>query len=104
MLSDILLHAYENVPYYRRVLSDSGVVRDGTVVLAKFDNIRCLTKDIIRTEGDNLYAVDHKSRRSFVNTSGGSTGEPVSFLQDANYSDWQMGMRFYFRKVKFKFC
>ena len=96
MLSEIILHAYKNVPYYRQVLLDSGAVRNDAVILEKFNNIPPLTKDIIRTKKKDLYAADHNDRKSFVNTSGGSTGASVSFLQDAHYSDWQMGMRFYY--------
>jgi phenylacetate-CoA ligase len=42
-----------------------------------------LTKDIIRKEKQNLIAADIK--KLYLNSSGGSTGEPLNFYQDKNY-------------------
>jgi len=86
-LSKILIHAYENVPYYSRVLKKCRVVVGGKVNLKNFNKIPILTKDIIRREGNNLYSKDYKKRRFYKNTSGGSTGEPVKFIQDRNYKE-----------------
>ncbi len=95
-LKNLLLHSYENVPYYSRVLKDVGVVKDGRVYLENFNKIPILTKEIIRKEGDNLYSKDHKKRKSYENTSGGSTGEPVKFLQDREYDDWNVATKMYY--------
>ena len=89
-LKQLLLHAYENVPYYNKILKDSEVVIDGNVILANFSRIPLLTKEIIRKEGTNLYSKDYKSRKPYENTSGGSTGEPVKFIQDKQY--WHMNI------------
>ena len=87
-LKKILLHAYKNVPYYHQVLAESGVItKSGKVDLKKFFNIPTLTKDIIRKEGKNLHSSDYKRRGHYKNTSGGSTGEPVVFIQDKEYED-----------------
>lgn len=85
LLNDILNHAYLNVPYYKEKLNISELLNNGTLVLRDFEDIKkipILTKDIIRREKENLYSDDNKKRNSFFNTSGGSTGEPVLFLQD----------------------
>ena len=95
-LTALLKHSYTNVPYYRKVLDAAGAVRDGKVYLENFENIPTLTKDIIRREGKNLYSKDHKKRGSYLNTSGGSTGEAVSFVQDLDYKDWGFAYRFYY--------
>jgi len=98
-LNKILLHAYETVPYYKKKLKESEVVIDGNVNLANFSRIPILTKEIIRQEGNNLYSNDYKSRKPYENTSGGSTGEPVKFIQDKQY--WQMNIanKFYFNRL-----
>ena len=98
-LNKILLHAYETVPYYKKKLKESEVVIDGNVNLANFSRIPILTKEIIRQEGTNLYSNDYKSRKPYENTSGGSTGEPVKFIQDKQY--WQMNIanKFYFNRL-----
>jgi len=95
-LEKILLQAWENVPYYTKVLTKAKVVVDGKINLENFDKIPILTKDIIRKEGKNLYSKDHKQRKSYENTSGGSTGEPVRFIQDKEYEDWNTATKIYF--------
>jgi phenylacetate-CoA ligase len=45
-----------------------------------------LTKDIIRNRIDELKSNDLSKRRWFLNTSGGSTGEPVHFIQDWEFA------------------
>ena len=98
-LKRLLLHAAKNVPYYNNVLSECGVVVDGTVRLENFSQIPLLTKDIIRRQGENLYSSDAKHRKPYTNTSGGSTGEPVSFIQDKEYDDWNNATKIYFNTV-----
>ena len=87
-LTDVLKHSYTNVPYYHKILEQAGAVKDGKVYLENFQDIPLLTKDIIRREGENLYSRDYKSRSWYPNTSGGSTGEPIRFIQDLDYKDW----------------
>jgi phenylacetate-CoA ligase len=96
-LKKLLLHAYQNVPYYHDVLSDAGVVVDSVVHLENFAKIPVLTKEIIRREGSNLYSRDYQERGWYKNTSGGSTGEPVEFLQDREYSDWNIANKIFYK-------
>lgn len=98
-LTQLLLHAYEKVPYYHKILPDSGVIQGNSVHLENFQDIPFLTKEIIRKEGKNLYSSDHATRKSYKNTSGGSTGEPVRFLQDKDYSEWNTATKLYFNQI-----
>ncbi|MHC4281069.1 MAG: phenylacetate--CoA ligase family protein, partial [Planctomycetota bacterium] len=98
-LQHLLKHAYENVPYYKRILSEVGVIHGGRVILENFHKIPLLTKEVIRNEGNNLYSRDYKKRHWYYNSSGGSTGEPVKFIQDRNYQSWGMAGRFYFNLI-----
>lgn len=97
-LIKILRHAYDKVPYYHRILEEVGVVVNNKIHLENFDKIPLLTKDIIRKEGKNLYSSDYKMRKSYENTSGGSTGEPVKFIQDKEYDGWNIASKIFFFK------
>jgi len=98
-LRKLLLHAYKNVPYYHRILPKAGVIKKGKVHLENFDKIPILTKDIIRKEGKNLYSKDYKKRKPYENTSGGSTGEPVKFIQDKDYDEWNIATKIYYNRM-----
>jgi len=93
-LRQLLIHAYENVPYYSKVLSQAEVAKNKSINLDNFHRIPILTKDIIGRQGENLYSQDYKKRGWYINTSGGSTGEPVAFLQDDKYRAWSFAARF----------
>lgn len=92
-LQTMLAYAAEHVPYYHDLLREQNVVNlDGTVQLERFYALPALTKDIIREQGDRLYSTDPalESLGTYKNTSGGSTGEPVTFLR--NRDTWKAGM------------
>jgi phenylacetate-CoA ligase len=86
-LKNLLRHAVLHVPYYRSVLAGTGVVSDGDVDLSRFRHIPFLTKDTLRQRFDRFKSDDLSRRHWYENTSGGSTGEPVLFIQDSLYSD-----------------
>ena len=99
-LKKLLLHSYKNVPYYHRILREHDVIDEKEGVnLDNFDRIPILTKDIIRREGENLYSKDYKKQKYYENTSGGSTGEPVKFIQDNHYDDWNIATKIYFNQI-----
>jgi phenylacetate-CoA ligase len=95
-LEELLIHAYNNVPYYHKILQESNVVVDGDVHLENFPKTPLLNKEIIRTQGAGLYSKDYKKRHPYHNTSGGSTGEPVTFIQDKHYDQWNIATKLYF--------
>jgi len=98
-LRRMLLHAHTHTAYYRELLSDVGVVRDGQVHLDKFSELPMLTKDTIRTRPDELLSDERHRRRLYTNTSGGSTGEPVAFVQDDLYHDWNWATALYYNHM-----
>jgi phenylacetate-CoA ligase len=83
-LFKLLKHAYENSPYYHRIMKEKGVNPDQDRITEILTKLPILTKNIIRKEFDQLKAVnvDKKFKK---NTSGGSTGEQAIFLQDWGY-------------------
>ncbi len=86
-LKDLLLHAYNNVPYYKEVFDSIELIQDGEVDLSRFSDIPILNKEIIREQKEQLYSKDKETRKWYKNTSGGSTGVPVEFIQDMTYRD-----------------
>lgn len=84
-LGRLLHHAAQHVPYYRRRLYESGVLRSGDLNLGRFRHMPELTRDILRAERYALASDDLARRDWYQNSSGGSTGEPVVVLQDRTY-------------------
>lgn len=89
-LNEVIQYSYENVPYYRELFEEQGLVENGKIELSSFEEfaqINCLTKQIIRSENERLYARGFENRAAYKNTSGGSTGEPIIVLQDQHYTN-----------------
>lgn len=97
-LANLLEHAHRTVPYYQEILAGSGVVRDGTVDLDQFSALPLLTKEKFRDESIQLQSSDPGSN-VYSNTSGGTTGEPVEFLQDAEYLYWNNTNRIFYHRL-----
>lgn len=86
-LSALLRHAHVHVPYYRDLLSEHGIVKDGRVILNRFAELPCLSKDDVLAANGRLHSDDKDQRHPFENTSGGSTGSPARFIQDRAFYD-----------------
>lgn len=83
-LIHILDHSREHVAFYRDAMAGlPGDYHDDPE--AYLQQMPILTKDIIRGRFDALKSDDLASRKWIYNTSGGSTGEPVRFIQDNHY-------------------
>lgn len=84
-LRRLLHHAYENVPYYRRVFDERGLKPN---VIQDFNDLRklpYLTKEIIQENLPDLVARNYpRSKLQYV-TTGGSTGIPLGFY-------WERGV------------
>ncbi|WP_210366122.1 phenylacetate--CoA ligase family protein [Bacillus sp. REN3] len=97
-LEKLILHSYRNVPYYSKIFDEFGLVREGKVYLNRYKELPILEKSILKNSYDQLLSVDFNERKHFKNSSGGSTGEPVSFVQDKEYYEWMMAVKFLFNK------
>lgn len=88
-LNKLLNSAYKNISYYKEVFEKSDIVKDGFIDLKNITDLERLpfiTKDIINQQKENLYSKEISNRQSYKNTSGGSTGEPVIFMQDREFT------------------
>ncbi len=89
-LQTLIEHAYANVPYYRRVMSERGVRPAHIRSAADLPLLPLLTKDVIRDNLGELRAERGVDRPHLIqaNHTGGSTGTPLDFYQDQAYRDW----------------
>jgi phenylacetate-CoA ligase len=93
-LHALLSHATMHIPYYRKVLREASVADgSGRVNLNKFDSIPLLDKSILRKQFEELKSDDLGKTRWKHETSGGSTGEPVRFVQDQQFEDWNVAFK-----------
>ena len=77
-LHKLLLHAAENVPFYRDWFREQGL-NPGAVTL---DRLPIVDKDCMRREGIGRFAAEGFSEKErLVSRSGGSTGEPFTFYE-----------------------
>lgn len=85
-LNALLRHCYSSVPYYSLLMHERAAMfeADPREYLRDFP---VLNKSILRHQLDALAAKDLPKRHWRYNTSGGSTGEPVRFIQDEDYLD-----------------
>lgn len=96
-LSDILNIAFSEIPYYRKM--DFNIDSDN-LSYSNFKNIPILTKEILRSKTDLLLNHNYKNPKEvYKNTSGGSTGEPVTFFQTKDQS--QHGQANYFSSLHY---
>jgi len=78
-LNKLLNHAYENVPYYRRVFDERGLKPNDIQDFNDLQKLPYLTRDLVRENLEDLVARNYpKSKRLFFAT-GGSTGIPLGF-------------------------
>lgn len=81
-LKKILIHSYENVPYYTELFNQVKFSPYEIISAKEIDIIPFLTKEIIRDNFDKLISTKKISRGHYMATTGGSTGEPLKILLD----------------------
>ena len=96
-LKKLLTHAYKNVPYYNRIFREICKTPD-EVDIPIFNKIPILTKEIIRNQQKELISTEFTKRKWYYNSSGGSTGEPIKFIQDNLYRRWRNATNKYYYK------
>ena len=86
-LAKLLTFVGECNGYYSELLSD-----------AEIESLPVLTKETIRQRFEDIQSVP-QGPSPHRNSSGGSTGQPATFIQDANYVSWLNATQgYYFRE------
>jgi phenylacetate-CoA ligase len=78
----LLHHAYDNVPYYRRVFDDLSMKPDDVKHLDDLRHLPTIGKRELQDNLSGLLATNIPARRRAYFTTGGSTGTPVGFYHD----------------------
>src|SRR3972149_742346 len=81
-LQFLIQHAYETVPYYRKVMKDRKLVPNDIKRIGDLHKLPILTKDDLRTNFRELISV--KANKLWEGHSSGTTGSPVDILWDNN--------------------
>ena len=79
-LLKLIHHAYNNVPYYKRVMQERGLTPKSFQSVEDITQLPFLTKDIIRENFDDLIAQNMRGEKSFEFRTSGSTGKKLVFL------------------------
>lgn len=82
LLYKLLQHCYQQVPYYSTIIDTK---KD---LVTQFRDMPLLTKEVIRSNFERLKSEDLYHREWFLNSSGGSTGRPITLVQDKEFRDW----------------
>jgi phenylacetate-CoA ligase len=86
-LQSVVRHAAEYVPYYRNLFREHGIRPEQIRSPQDFLRVPVLTKATLQLKLVELIAEDRDRTQGHANASGGSTGKPVQFFQDAEYWD-----------------
>ena len=85
-LDKLLNHAYENVPYYRKVFDERGLKPKDIQDFSDLQKLPFVTKEIIRGNLHDLKARDYPPTKFEYVTTGGSTGIPLGFYYEQGIS------------------
>lgn len=83
-LYKLIKYASENIPYYKHIVSEKDITFSKDSIFEDIKRFPTLTKTIMKKEFKNLHLI-RDNLKWYYNTSGGSTGEPVRFIQDFDY-------------------
>ncbi|MFC1979901.1 phenylacetate--CoA ligase family protein [Chloroflexota bacterium] len=86
-LRQLVRHAYDNVPYYRRIFDKRALKLSDIECSEDLVKLPVLTKKLIKDNFDNLTARGFPSKKIIRSATAGSTGEPLRFYSTRN--DWR---------------
>ncbi len=88
-LQIIIKHAYENVPYYRRIFDERGLKPEDIQTKEDLKLLPVLTKDDVRKHFNELQAENYTKFNPILSHTSGSTGIPMKFYLDRNNLIWE---------------
>ncbi len=92
LLKDLLTHARENVPFYSRSIPYKKDLEN------YLQDIPILSREAIEKNLEQLKSIDFLKRPYFLNSSSGSTAQPIRFYQDKDYNEWLLATENYYYK------
>lgn len=107
-LFELIRYAYENVPYYKKLLDELSLKPNEVLLNDNFSMMPCLSREIIQEKSQSLISQLFENRkRLFKGSSSGTTGEPINYYHDVDgesagnasgylqwhLSGWHFGMK-----------
>jgi len=104
-LERLLYHAYENVPYYRRVFEERSLKPADIASIEDLSKLPILTKEEARRQlPDQIVARNCRKKDYLHLASSGSTGEPFRFYLSKQAHDARLAAMFrYWRAIGYDF-
>lgn len=87
-LKKLIRHVYLYVPYYREIMLNNNLRPEDITRTEDLKYFPLLTKNIIRDNYPKMMSDDIKKRRINKASTGGTTGEPISFYREYNTLKW----------------
>ncbi|HQD27596.1 MAG TPA: hypothetical protein PKV78_13775, partial [Methanoculleus thermophilus] len=78
-LRHLIKFSYENVPYYRNLFKDLGLLPGDIRTIEGLEKLPFLTKDIIKEHWEGFKPVNLSSMKYYSHATGGSTGTPFTY-------------------------
>jgi phenylacetate-CoA ligase len=94
-LSQLLNHAYENVPYYRRVFDERGLKPKDIQSLGDLRKLPYLTKDDFKKHFSELVATNINLKNLSLSHTSGTSGKPLQFYTDRSNRQKEMAFIFH---------
>jgi len=82
ILRRLIRHCYTNVPYYRKVFVEKGLVPDDISTISDLAKLPFLTKEIVRKHKKDFLATNFPAYSAHLDSTSGSTGNPLDFYVD----------------------
>jgi phenylacetate-CoA ligase len=92
MLQDLLRHAYEHCPYYRRQFEQAGVTPSAVRDLDDLLRLPTLSKHQVRENLDGMLARNYQRHVLRRDQTGGSTGSAMTFYRDERRADARLAV------------
>jgi phenylacetate-CoA ligase len=87
-LRELVTHAYDQIPFYRRLLDERGVKPESIKGLHDLPKLPVMTKDMFRAHASELRARDVPDGQVSIVPTGGTTGIPMRIPRDRTSSAW----------------
>ncbi len=82
LLRKLVRHAYNNVPFYRRLFDKAGVTPDDIRDISDLKKVPLVSREYVIRHREDFIALNRDSFKAFQFSTGGSTGEPLRYPLD----------------------
>ncbi len=97
-IRELILYAYEHVPYYRDEWKALGIKPHDIITLDDFEQLPILTKDKIRNNMENILSNESKYKKLIKSGTGGTTDSPIELFYDYPRARMKEAEMHYFRE------